>query len=100
MRYNTTKSIGYSAMEAAEEITIPMLIIDAENEELMDRTKNGQRVAEILEANGTTIKYHVLEGIIHYGVYSTKFAEATSLEIEWFDQHLSRSNTATVDSKQ
>jgi acetyl esterase/lipase len=100
MRYNTTKSIGYSAMEAAEKITIPMLIIDAENEELMDRTKNGQRVAEILEANGTPVKYQVLEGITHYGVYSTKFAEATALEIDWFDQYLSRSVPTTLNSKQ
>ena len=99
MRYNTAKSIGYSVMEAAEAITIPMLIIDAENEELMDRTENGQRVAEILEFNGTTVNYHVLDGISHYGVYSTKFAEVTSLEIDWFDRHLSHSKTTATSSK-
>ncbi len=89
MRYNIAKGIGYDAIEAAKKITIPMLIIDAEKEELMDTAKNGKRVAEILQANGTPVKYHVLEGISHYGVYGKKFAEATSMEIEWFDEHLS-----------
>lgn len=88
MRYNTAKGIGYDAIKAAEKITIPMLIIDAENEELMDTSKNGKRVAEILEANGTPVKYHVLEGIAHYGVYRQKFGEATTMELEWFDEHL------------
>ena len=88
MRYNPAKSVGYSAIEAAEKITIPMLIIDAENEELMDTAENGRRVADILEANGTPVKYHVLEGISHYGVYRKKFQEAISLEIGWFDRHL------------
>ncbi|WP_186775488.1 alpha/beta hydrolase [Rubripirellula tenax] len=100
MRYNSAKGIGYSAIEAAEKITIPMLIIDAENEELMDRTKNGKRVAEILEANGTSVKYHVLEGIAHYGVYGKKFGEATSMEVEWFDQYLSLSSNSSKDDKQ
>ncbi|TWU56365.1 alpha/beta hydrolase [Rubripirellula reticaptiva] len=88
MRYNTAKSIGYDVIKAAEKITIPMLIIDAENEELIDRTKNGEWVAGILESNGTPVKYHVLKGIQHYGVYKKKFDEAASMEVEWFNQFL------------
>jgi dipeptidyl aminopeptidase/acylaminoacyl peptidase len=88
MRYNTAKGIGYKAVEAAEKITIPMLIIDAENEELMDPALNGKRVADILEANGAPVKYHVMKGISHYGIYREKFQEATDMEIEWFDRQL------------
>ena len=74
-----------------------MLIIDAEKEELMDTAKNGKRVAEILRANGTPVKYHVLDGISHYGVYGEKFNEATTLELQWFDQYLLQP-IATKDS--
>ena len=88
MRYNNSKRIGFNPVEAAELITTPMLIIDSENEELMDRNLNGKAVANILEKNGVTMKYHILEGVGHYGVYNVKFDEATSMEIEWFDTHL------------
>ena len=99
MRYNIAKGIGYNAIEAAEKVKIPMLIIDAENEELMDRTKNGKRVAEILESNGTPVKYHVLKGIAHYGVYQQKFGEATTLEVQWFDLHMPQTNSGVSNAK-
>ncbi len=99
MRYNVAKGIGYNPIEAAEKVKIPMLIIDAENEELMDRTKNGKRVAEILESNGTPVKYHVLKGIAHYGVYRQKFVEATTLEVQWFDLHMPQTNSGVSNAK-
>lgn len=88
MRVNPAKGIGYSAIEAAEKIRVPMLIIDVENEELMDRHQNGERVAEILKKRGVPVAYHVLKGISHYGIYREGFEEATGLELEWFAQHL------------
>lgn len=86
MRYNTAKGIGFNAIKAAESIKIPMLIIDAENEELMDTGKNGKRVADILKANGTPVTYFVMKGIDHYGIYREKFKEATKMEIAWFNK--------------
>ena len=88
MRVNPVKSIGYSAMEAAEKIRAPMIIIDAENDELIDRHKNGEQVAEILKKNGVPVAYHVLKGMTHYDVYRAGFEEATRLELEWFTKHL------------
>ncbi|MBI5775177.1 MAG: prolyl oligopeptidase family serine peptidase [Verrucomicrobia bacterium] len=88
MRVNPAKSIGYSAIEAAEKIKVPTLIIDAENEELMDRHQNGEKVAEIVKSRGVPVRYHVLKEMTHYGVYAEGFAEATKLELEWFNQHL------------
>jgi dipeptidyl aminopeptidase/acylaminoacyl peptidase len=91
MRVNPVKSIGYSAIEAAEKIRVPMIIIDAENEELMDRHQNGERVAELLKKRDVPVAYHVLKGMTHYDVYRAGFEEATRLELDWFTQHLKHS---------
>ncbi len=88
MRYNTAKGIGYDAIKAADKITVPMMIIDAGNEELMNTAENGKRVADILKAKGTDVEYHVIPGIGHYGVYAEKFKEVTEMELAWFDKHL------------
>lgn len=88
MRYNPAKGIGYDAIQAAEKITVPMLIIDAEKEELMNPAQNGKRVADILSAHGTPVEYHVIPGIGHYGVYGARFSEVTEMELRWFDEHL------------
>ena len=90
MRVNPAKGIGYSAIEAAEKIKAPMILIDAENDELMDRHQNGERVAEILKSHGVPAEYHVLQGITHYGVYKEKFEEAARLELDWFTKYLKK----------
>ena len=48
MRYNIAKDVAFDAIRAAQDVKVPMLIIDAGKEELMDITKNGGRAAEIL----------------------------------------------------
>jgi dipeptidyl aminopeptidase/acylaminoacyl peptidase len=90
MRVNPARSIGFSTFEAAEKISAPMLIVDAEKEDLFDTKKNGKRVAEILEGRKVPVKYHVVPGIDHYGVYRESFAEVTKMEIEWFAAHLKK----------
>jgi dipeptidyl aminopeptidase/acylaminoacyl peptidase len=88
MRVNPVKTLGYSAIEAAEKIRAPMIILDAENEELMDRHQNGERVAEILKSHNVPVDYRVIKGITHYGVYREAFEEVTRLELDWFTKHL------------
>ena len=88
MRYNIAKDVAFDPFQAARQVKIPMLIIDAGNEELMDTKENGARVAEILKASGTPVSYHVIPGIGHYGVYGEKLAEVLKLELDWFDGHL------------
>ena len=90
MRVNPVKGIGYSAMEAAEKIRVPMIIIDAENDELIDRHKNGEQVSEILKKNRVPVVYHVLRNMTHYDIYRIGFEEATRLELEWFTKHLKK----------
>jgi dipeptidyl aminopeptidase/acylaminoacyl peptidase len=88
MRYNIAKDVAFDAIRAAQDVKVPMLIVDAGNEELMDITKNGGRVAEILKTNGTPVKYQVIPGIGHYGVYGEKFPDALKMELDWFDKYL------------
>ena len=90
MRVNMAKSIGYNPIEAAAKIRVPMIIIDAENDELIDHRQNGERVAEILKSNGVPVDYRVIKGITHYGIYREGFEEATRLELEWFTTHLKK----------
>jgi hypothetical protein len=59
----------------------------AENEELSNNAAVEQAHQQLMQ-RGIPSKYHVIQGIGHYGVYREGFAEATRVEIEWFNQHL------------
>src|SRR5262249_28758936 len=98
MRYNVAKDVAFDVFQAAQHVKMPMLIIDAGNEELMDIKQNGGRVAEILKANGTPVSYHVIPGIGHYGVYGEKFNEALKMELDWVDEHLRPAGSARAKS--
>ncbi len=87
MRVNPTKGIGFSPAEAAEKITVPVLFVVAENEELASNV-NVERVQQGLARRGVPSVYHVVKGITHYGIYREGFDEATRLELAWFNQHL------------
>jgi dipeptidyl aminopeptidase/acylaminoacyl peptidase len=90
MRVNPARSIGFSCFDAAQKISAPTLIVDAEKEDLFDSKKNGGRVAEILEGRKVPLRYHVVPGIDHYGVYREAFADVAKMEIEWFAAHLKK----------
>jgi dipeptidyl aminopeptidase/acylaminoacyl peptidase len=86
---NFAHMIRYDAVAVAERVTVPTLLIDAENEELFDRRDHGGRVYEILRTHGTApVSYVVLPGISHYGVYREGFDQSTDLALAWFDLHL------------
>ncbi len=87
MRVNPAKSVGFSAVEAAERITSPIIFLVAENEELSSNA-NVEAVQKGLLARGVPSAYHVIKGITHYGIYREGFKEATDLELAWFDEHL------------
>ena len=84
----------YDARAVADRVKVPLLVIDAENEELMNRKENGLRVYEIVKAAGVPAKYHVAEGITHFQIYREKFEEAIEAAIEWFDEYLAGAGEA------
>jgi len=89
MRYNPAKGIGFSPLEAAAKIKVPMLLVLAEKEELLDNKLNGGKVYEIIKARkDVPVVLHTIKGITHYGIYKEGFEEATKLELEWFGKHL------------
>ena len=88
MRHNHAKNIGYNPIDAADRLKVPTLIIDAEKEELMDRSENGGKVAKILQFRGVNSEYKVLKGIGHYGVYREKFGECIDLATNWFAKNM------------
>lgn len=80
----------YNPVDDAGRITIPLLVIDAENEELFDRHTSGEPSAQKAKANGAPAEYYVVKGITHYGVYTERFEEVTKLAEDWFNKHLKK----------
>jgi hypothetical protein len=87
MRANPARSIGFNAVDAAAKIQVPALFVVAEKEELSNNAVVEQ-VHKDIQKRGVPTGYHVIKDITHYGIYREGFAEATKLEIEWFDKHL------------
>jgi len=88
MRYNLSKNVVYDVFDVAQHMKTPIFIIDAGKEELMDITKNGGRVAKILEDNNAPVKYLVIDEMSHYGVYGKQQTDVLKMELDWFDQYL------------
>lgn len=79
----------WAPVEHAEAITAPVLLIDAEHEELFDRHKNSERVFERMKTAGRApVAYHVMPGISHYQIYNEMAPQATALAVDWFRTHL------------
>jgi len=73
----------------ADQVKVPTLLIDAENEHYFRIEENSGRVHEILKKNGIPTEYHVLKGKAHYDVYSGECLDhVMKLEIPWFDRYL------------
>jgi dienelactone hydrolase len=64
-----------------------MLFIAAEREELFDNRQHPQLAHE---RAAEPKKYVVIPDIAHYGIYGEARGQATTLAIDWFDQHLKK----------
>lgn len=83
------KLASWAPVEHAERITVPVLLIDAEHEELFDRHQNSERVYERMKAAGNApVRYHVIPGISHYEIYRGEQETSIKLAIGWYDEHL------------
>jgi len=99
MRRNPAKSIGYNAIEAADKIVVPTLIVVAENDELVDNNTNGKAVYDIIHAKGTTpVAFHEIKDIGHFDIYGKGQNEALSLELQWYEEHLKNNSSRAAKS--
>jgi dipeptidyl aminopeptidase/acylaminoacyl peptidase len=81
----------FSPIDFAEQIEVPVLLIDAEHEELFDRHQHSEALYGRLAAAGKApVRYEVVPGIPHYAIYAEKCEESARLAIDWFEAHLRR----------
>lgn len=79
----------YAPVEEAHKVHVPVLLIDAENEELFDRHEHAEKVYNIIK-DQTTAKYVVVPDIKHYGIYQAKYQEGSDMALDWFKEHLAK----------
>jgi len=77
---------NYGKLEFANHLKIPILIIVAEKEELMDNRLHGERVYNLVKSN-VPAKYEVFSGT-HFEIYGKGRMQSIKMAIEWFDRHL------------
>ena len=83
------KMYYFAPIEFAEQITVPVLLIDAEHEELFDRHQHSEALYNRMAAvERAPVRYEVVPAISHYAIYAEKAEESARLAIEWFDAHL------------
>lgn len=79
----------FRPVEYVDDIDVPILLIDAENEELFDITEHSGKVYEKLKDRlKEKVKYHIEPGIMHYGIYRERYMQGVEMALEWFNEHL------------
>ena len=76
----------YHPVEFANHLKIPIFIIVAEKEELMDNKLHGERVYNIVKGI-VPAKYEVFSGT-HFEIYGKGRKQAIKMAITWFAKHL------------
>ncbi|OFV82936.1 MAG: hypothetical protein A2W26_08695 [Acidobacteria bacterium RBG_16_64_8] len=85
---NYVRMAASHPIDLADRVKIPVLIIDAENEELFNTKEHGKALHGLLK-NRVPVRYEVVPGT-HYDIYTKSRESATRLAIEWFDQYLKK----------
>ncbi len=78
----------YRPIATAEQVDVPLLVIDAEEEELFDRMQNGHAVYDIVRT-GAPARYETFP-CKHYAIYDEFYRPASNLARDWFIEHLQR----------
>jgi dienelactone hydrolase len=76
----------YRPVAFAGSLKIPVLIIVAEKDTLIDNRANGEKVYDIVK-NNVPAKYEMVP-CAHFEIYDTYRMQAISLAIAWFDKYL------------
>ena len=79
----------FNPMYYADKLTIPTLIIDAQEEALFDTKKNGQLLYDAIKSRVES-RYSVYP-VKHYDMYKGEnLAKARSEGLQWFVDHLKK----------
>jgi dienelactone hydrolase len=76
-------------IDFADRLKIPVLIIDAEYENLFNIKENGRLLYELIK-DKVPARYDLLPGFTHFEIYSKGRPQAVKLAIDWFDAHLKK----------
>ncbi|MCI0490261.1 MAG: alpha/beta fold hydrolase [Blastocatellia bacterium] len=82
-----SRMVNYRPVEFADRLKAPILILDAEKEELLDIKLNGGKVYERVKGK-IPARYHIFPGIKHYDIYTSKREEGIRMALEWYDKYL------------
>jgi dipeptidyl aminopeptidase/acylaminoacyl peptidase len=85
---NLSRMADINPIDYADRLKIPVLIIDAEHENLFDRNEHGRRLYELLRGR-VPVRYEILPGT-HFEIYTRNRVEATKMAIDWFDKYLKK----------
>ncbi|TWT05623.1 alpha/beta hydrolase [Reyranella sp. CPCC 100927] len=83
---DVAKMLGHRAVRAAANVRVPSLIIDAEHEELVDRSQHGRLVYETIRQNAPAD--YITYPCTHYGVYDAYYEPSSQAAVAWFHKHL------------
>jgi len=76
----------YRPVEIADQLKIPILIIVAKKEELMNNKDHGERVYHIVK-DRVEAEYSIFPGT-HFEIYGRGRLDTINQAVEWFDKHL------------
>jgi dienelactone hydrolase len=82
-----SRMANYAPVEFASQLKIPMLVIVAEKEELMDNKVHGLLAYNRAKDN-VPAKYEVMKGLTHFDIYAKGRMKAINLAVEWLNEHL------------
>ncbi len=77
----------YAPVMFADRLKIPLLVIVAEKEELMDNEVHGH-LAYLRAKDHVPARYEVMQGMTHFEIYAKGRLTAIELAVAWFDEHL------------
>jgi dienelactone hydrolase len=84
-----SRMVDYHPIDFADRLKIPVLIIDAENDDLIKIKEHGQLLYELIK-DKVPAKYEVIPGVTHFEIYSKGRMQTIKLAIDWYDEHLKK----------
>jgi dienelactone hydrolase len=82
-----SRMANYAPVEFASRLKIPMMVIVADKEELMDNSVHGFLAYKRAKDN-VPARYEVMKGLTHFDIYAKGRMKAINLAVNWFNQHL------------